>query len=58
MSAELIGADTASELAIRWLTALVVLCGDPLAIALTVATSARTVPFDSRRADAIERHSA
>jgi hypothetical protein len=34
--AELIGADADSELAIRWLIALMVLCCDPLAIALTV----------------------
>jgi hypothetical protein len=33
--AELVGADTDSERAIRWLIALIVLCCDPLAIALT-----------------------
>jgi hypothetical protein len=35
--AELIGADTDSERAIRWLIALMVLCCNPLAIALTAA---------------------
>jgi hypothetical protein len=35
------GADTDSERAIRWLIALMVLCCDPLAIALTAAASAR-----------------
>jgi hypothetical protein len=39
--AELLGVDTDSERAIRWLIALMVLCCDPLAIALTAATSAR-----------------
>ena len=39
--AELIGADTDNERAIRWLIALMVLCCDPLAIALTAAPSAR-----------------
>jgi hypothetical protein len=39
--AELIGTDTDSEQAIRWLIALMVLCCDPLAIALTAAASAR-----------------
>jgi hypothetical protein len=39
--AELIGADTDSERTIRWLIALMVLCCDPLAIALTAAASAR-----------------
>jgi hypothetical protein len=39
--AELVGADTGSEKAIRWLIALMVLCCDPLAIALTAAASAR-----------------
>jgi hypothetical protein len=39
--AELIGSDTDSEQAIRWLIALMVLCCDPLAIALTAAASAR-----------------
>jgi hypothetical protein len=38
--AELVGADTDSERAIRWLIALMVLCCDPLAIALTAAASA------------------
>jgi len=39
--AELMGADTDSERAIRWLIALMVLTCDPLAIALTAAASAR-----------------
>jgi hypothetical protein len=39
--AELIGVDTDSEKAIRWLIALMVLCCDPLAITLTAAASAR-----------------
>jgi hypothetical protein len=39
--AEFVGADTDSERAIRWLIALMVLCCDPLAIALTAAASAR-----------------
>jgi hypothetical protein len=39
--AELLGIDTDSEKAIRWLIALMVLCCDPLAIALTAAASAR-----------------
>ena len=39
--AELVGADADSERAIRWLIALLVLCCDPLAIALTAAASAR-----------------
>ena len=39
--AELVGADTDSERAIRWLIALMVLYCDPLAIALTTAASAR-----------------
>src|SRR5258706_5689760 len=39
--ADLFGADTDSERAIRWLIALMVLCCDPLAIALTAAASAR-----------------
>jgi len=39
--AELIGADTDSERAIRWLIALMVLCCDPLAISLTAAASAQ-----------------
>jgi hypothetical protein len=38
--AELVGADTDSERAIRWLIALMVLTCDPLAIALTAAASA------------------
>jgi hypothetical protein len=39
--AELVGADTDSERAIRWLIALMVICCDPLAIALTAVASAR-----------------
>jgi hypothetical protein len=39
--AELLGTDTDSERAIRWLIALMVACCDPLAIALTAALSAR-----------------
>jgi hypothetical protein len=39
--AELIGIDTDSEKAIRWLIALIVLCCDPLAIALTAAAASR-----------------
>jgi len=39
--AELIGSGTDSEQAIRWLSARMVLCCDPLAIALTAAASAR-----------------
>jgi hypothetical protein len=39
--AEFIGVDADSERAIRWLIALMVLCCDPLAIALTAAASAR-----------------
>ena len=39
--AERIGVDIDSERAIRWLIALMVLCCDPLAIALTAAASAR-----------------
>jgi hypothetical protein len=38
--AELLGLDTDSERAIRWLIALMVFCCDPLAIALTAAASA------------------
>lgn len=38
--AELLGTDTDNERAIRWLIALMVLCCDPLAIALTAAASA------------------
>jgi hypothetical protein len=39
--AELVGIAADSEQAIRWLIALMVLCCDPLAIALTAATAAR-----------------
>jgi hypothetical protein len=39
--AELLGASADSERAIRWLIALMVLCCDPLAIALTAAAAAR-----------------
>ena len=39
--AELLGIDTDTEKAIRWLIALMVLCCDPLALALTAAASAR-----------------
>src|SRR6202030_2310788 len=39
--AELLGADADSERAIRWLILMMVLCCDPLAIALTAAASAR-----------------
>src|SRR5258708_5725180 len=39
--AELVGADTDSERAIRWLILIMVLCCDPLAIALTAAASSR-----------------
>jgi hypothetical protein len=39
--AELLGADTDSERAIRWLIALMVMCCDPLVIALTAAASAQ-----------------
>jgi len=39
--AELVGADTDSERAIRWLILMMVLCCDPLAIALTAAATAR-----------------
>jgi hypothetical protein len=38
--AELLGTDTDSEKAIRWLIAVMVLCCDPLAIALPAAASA------------------
>jgi hypothetical protein len=41
--AELIGADADSERAIRWLIALMVLCCDRFAIALTAAASAMRV---------------
>jgi hypothetical protein len=37
----LVGDDIDNERAIRWLIALMVLCCDPLAIALTAAASAR-----------------
>jgi hypothetical protein len=39
--AELIGTDTDSDRVIRWLILMMVLCCDPLAIALTAAASAR-----------------
>ena len=39
--AELLGIDTDGERAILWLIALMVLCCDPLAIALTAAASTR-----------------
>jgi hypothetical protein len=39
--AELLGIDTDSEKAIRWLIALMVLCCDPLAISITAAASVR-----------------
>jgi hypothetical protein len=42
--AELMGAETDSERAIRWLIALMVLCCDPLAIALIAAASVRRCP--------------
>jgi hypothetical protein len=42
--AEMLGIGTDSERAIRWLIALMVLCCDPLAIALTAAASARETP--------------
>jgi hypothetical protein len=38
--AELVGADTDSERAIRWLITLMVLCCDPLAVVLMAAASA------------------
>jgi hypothetical protein len=41
--AELLGANTGSERAIRRLIALMVLCCDPLAVALTAAASAMRV---------------
>ncbi len=37
--AELSGADTDSERAVRWLVALIVLCCDPLAIVLTASAA-------------------
>jgi hypothetical protein len=39
--AELVGAGHDDERAIRWLIALMVLCCDPLAVALTAAASGR-----------------
>ena len=39
--AELIGTDTDSDRVIRWLILMMVLCCDPLAIALTAGASAR-----------------
>jgi hypothetical protein len=39
--AELVGADTDSERAIRWLITLMVPCCDPLAITLTAAAARR-----------------
>ena len=39
--AELVGNNVDSECAIRWLIVLMVLCCDPLTIALTAAASAR-----------------
>src|SRR5262249_4159627 len=39
-----IGADTDNEWAIRWLLALMVLCCDPPAIAVTAAASAQNRP--------------
>jgi hypothetical protein len=42
--AEFLGIDADSERAVRWLIALMVLCCDPLAIALTAAASARNAP--------------
>jgi hypothetical protein len=41
--AELVGADTDSERAIRWLVLLMTLTCDPLAIAMTAVASARRV---------------
>jgi hypothetical protein len=41
--AELVGADTDSERAIRWLIALIVLCRDPLAILFTAVASTPTM---------------
>jgi hypothetical protein len=59
---EVVGTDTDSERAIRWLIRLMLLCCDRLAIASTAVASAgrsttsKTVPstFDSCRDDAIE----
>jgi len=64
----LIGADTDSEKAIRWLIALMVLCCDPAGNradgrGFGAVANRRLRPhlvrstFDSCRADAIERHS-
>jgi hypothetical protein len=39
--AQLVGANTDGERALRWQIALMVLCCDPLAIALTAAAAAR-----------------
>jgi hypothetical protein len=39
--ADMLGTDTDTECATRWLIAPMVLCCDPLAIALIAATSAR-----------------
>jgi hypothetical protein len=39
--AELVGADADSKRAIQWLIALMALCCDPLAIALTAAAAAQ-----------------
>jgi hypothetical protein len=45
--AELVGADSDSERAIRWLIALMVVCCDPLTIALMAAASAwRPITLD------------
>jgi hypothetical protein len=51
--AELIGADTDSERAIQWLIALMVLCCDPLAIALTAAACGhrKLVSLSNRETD-------
>jgi hypothetical protein len=43
--AELVGTETDSERAIRWLIALMVLCCDPFAITLRAAASARRSTF-------------
>ena len=40
-AAKLVGPETDNERAIRWLIALMVLCCDPLAIALTAAAARR-----------------
>jgi len=50
--AELVGTNTDSERAIRWLILMMVLCCDPLAIALTAAASARR--SEARRDEQIE----